>query len=163
MSRVCSGVGEREYSPFVVRVTIFGTEIVLPVHLVHWVRWGFASGLYNTVYLYIVAWKVRQQDLCRFLLRHTVVTFTKPPRTQTLCIAHARGSIRSPQCRRSRRPRGRDAGRILHLSMTTHLFGAIRDVDQHVPFTELVAISLLAWIFWSAHRYQSHWAKQPSL
>ena len=59
-------------------------------------------------------------------------------RTQTLCIAHARGSIRSPQCRRSRRPRGRDAGRILHLSTTTHLFGAIRDVDQHVPCTRVV-------------------------
>jgi hypothetical protein len=27
----------------VVRDTFLGTRIVLPVHLVHWVRWGFAT------------------------------------------------------------------------------------------------------------------------
>jgi hypothetical protein len=35
---------------FVVRVTFLGTRIVLPVHLVHWVRWGFATAAKPVLY-----------------------------------------------------------------------------------------------------------------
>ena len=37
-------------------------------------------------------------------------------------------------------PRGRDAGRILHLSMTTHLFGEIRDVAVRSRNAHLVLV-----------------------